>query len=80
MNKNELAEKLQNMYINAKRNEAACQVHLFGIIYALEIKKNGCKLKQLIELSGISKGYLSEINKGIKLSKYVVPIEQGDKI
>ena len=34
----ELALRLREMYDKAKRNEAACQVHLFGIIYAKELQ------------------------------------------
>lgn len=69
----ELADKLRSMYENAKRNEAVCQISLFGIMYAQEIQKGKYTLKNIIELSGIGKGYLTEISKGIKLSKYVVP-------
>lgn len=67
----ELADKLRSMYENARRNEAVCQINLFGIIYATEIQTGGHKLKHIVELSGISKGYLTEISKGMKLSKYV---------
>lgn len=76
MNEHELAQKLRDMYESAKRNEASCQVHLFGIMYAEEIKNSGCTSKRLIELSGINKGYQPEISKGIKLSQYVVPKRQ----
>jgi hypothetical protein len=68
----ELANKLRNMYDRAKRNEAVCQINLFGIIYAKDIQDGGYSLKHIVELSGISKGYLTEVSKGIKLSKYVM--------
>lgn len=68
----DLAKELRSMYDNAKRNEAVCQVNLFGILYAQEIQSKGHTLKHIVELSGINKGYLTEISKGIKLSKYVV--------
>lgn len=71
MGESELAVVLRGMYENAKRNEAVCQINLFGILYADEIKNNGYNLKTILKLSGISKGYLTEISKGIKLSKYV---------
>mgnify|MGYP000885561740 CR=1 FL=1 len=74
----ELASKLRSMYENAKRNEAVCQINLFGIMYAQEIQSSGHTLKHLVDLSGISKGYITEISKGIKLSKYVVLKEGGE--
>lgn len=73
----ELAEILHSMYENARRNEAVCQVNLFGILYAKELQSSGCTIKHIVELSGIQSGYVSEISKGIKLSRYVVP--RGDQ-
>ena len=67
----ELAVFLREMYDGAKRNEAACQVHLFGIKYAKELQECGYPLKEIVKESGISMGYLSEVSKGIKLSQYV---------
>ena len=34
----ELANKLRNMYDSARRNEAVCQINLFGIMYAKDIR------------------------------------------
>ena len=67
----ELAARLREMYDGAKRNEAACQVHLFGIKYAKELQERGCPLKDIVQQSGISMGYLSEVSKGVKLAQYV---------
>ena len=67
----QLAAILRQMYDSAKRNEAACQVHLFGIKYARELQNCGRPLKDILLLSGISMGYLPEVSKGIKLAKYV---------
>lgn len=77
MNDMELAEILRGMYNNARRNEAVCQVNLFGILYAEELKNSGCTIKHIVELAGIQSGYVSEISKGMKLSRYVVP--RGDQ-
>lgn len=71
MDSAELAAILREMYNGANRNEAACQVHLFGIRYAQELQNCGCPLRDIVHLSGISMGYLSEVSKGIKLSRYV---------
>lgn len=78
MEDHELARILRTMYENAKRNEAVCQINLFGIMYADEIKKSGCSVKRIVELSGIRQGYLSEVTKGMKLSKYVT-VKEGVK-
>ncbi|NLB41120.1 MAG: hypothetical protein GX815_02470 [Clostridiales bacterium] len=67
------------MYENAKRNEAVCQVNIFGIMYAQEILESDHTIKHIVELSGINKGYITEISKGIKLSKFVVLKERGEK-
>ncbi|MEA4919787.1 MAG: hypothetical protein VB078_02510 [Clostridiaceae bacterium] len=71
MDDTELAGILREIYANAKRNETVCQIHLFGINYAHELQSGSYSLKHILELSGISMGYLSEISKGVKLSKYV---------
>ena len=67
----ELAARLREMYDGAKRNEAACQVHLFGIKYAKELQECGWPLKDIVQQAGISMGYLSEVSKGVKLAQYV---------
>ena len=78
MVKGERAALLRAMYDGAKRNEAACQVHLFGIKYAKELQECGCPLKEIVQLSGISMGYLSEVSKGVKLAQYVELKERND--
>lgn len=67
----ELAERLGEMYENARRNEAACQVHLFGILYASDIQACGQPVSVLAQRAGLSRGYAAEISKGIKLARYV---------
>ena len=78
MVKAELAALLRAMYDGAKRNETACQVHLFGIKYARELQECGCPLKEIVQLTGISMGYLSEVSKGVKLAQYVELKERND--
>ena len=78
MVKAELAALLRAMYDGAKRNETACQVHLVGIKYARELQECGCPLKEIVQLSGISMGYLSEVSKGVKLAQYVELKERND--
>lgn len=67
-----LASILRRMYDDAKRNEAVSQINLFGILYAEEIKASSSTLKELVALSGINMGYVTEVSKGVKLAKYVV--------
>jgi len=66
-----LGATLHDMYENAKRNEAVCQIHLFGIIYGEMIRQSGIRLQDILTASGLSAGYLPELSKGVKLAKYV---------
>lgn len=68
----ELADKLQQMYTNAPKGEKVAMIHLFGIVYATEIQKCGFSKKEIAESAKISNKYGTEINKGVKLSKYVL--------
>lgn len=76
MDIHDLAHILHSMYEKAKRKETVCQVNLFGVIYASEIEKCQCTIKDLVRLSGLNMGYIAEVSKGIRLSKYVVPIKK----
>lgn len=73
MNKtiNELGGILSDMYTNAIKGEQVMMIHLFGIKYADDIKKVG--IQEVIVQSGIRSSYRTELNKGVKLSKYVRP-------
>ena len=73
MTLNELGLKLREMYENAPKGDAVAMIHLFGIKYAAEIKNCEYSKKDIIEASGISSSYLTELTKGVKLSDYVVP-------
>lgn len=70
---NELGIKLNEMYNNAPKGDAVAMIHLFGIRYANEIKQSNYSKKDIIEQSGISSSYLTELTKGVKLAEYVVP-------
>jgi hypothetical protein len=61
------------MYNNAPKGDAVAMIHLFGIKFANEIKQSEYSKKDIIKQSGISTSYLTELNKGVKLAKYVVP-------
>lgn len=67
----ELGNKLSEMYNDAPKGEAVSMIHLFGIKYHQEIKDSNYSKGDIIEQSGISSSYLTELNKGVKLAKYV---------
>jgi 5-methylcytosine-specific restriction protein B len=46
-------------------------IQLFGVKYAEEIISNGYAPKDILQHANISETYQTEINKGIKLAKYV---------
>ena len=75
----ELALILRERYDSAKCKEISLQVHLFGIEYGEAIKKNGYKVSRILELSGLDKGYIAEVSKGVKLSSYVYLKKTGKK-
>jgi len=73
MTLNQLGLKLNEMYCNAKKGEAVAMIHLFGITYASEINKSKLTKKEIILKAGIPTSYITELSKGIKLSKFVIP-------
>ena len=68
----ELGEILKDMYDDARRGEKVVMIHLFAIKYADEIRKNKYTPKEILKNANMQESYQVEINKGIKLSKYVV--------
>lgn len=68
----DLALTLSEMYNNAPSGEQVTMIHLFGIKYADIIVENGYSKKDIIKASGLSNSYLTELSKGLKLSKYVI--------
>lgn len=71
MSLKELGETLSKMYNNAQKGESVAMIHLFGIKYANEIKASEYSKKDIINQSGISESYLTELTKGVKLADYV---------
>ena len=65
----ELASRLREMYHSAPEREKAVQIHLFGIIFAEELDK--VFLPDVLEILGLPRSYVTEVNKGRNLSKYV---------
>jgi hypothetical protein len=71
MTENELGKKLRDMYDNASPNEQTTMIHLFGIKYAEEIRDSGITPREILKKADMQESYQTEINKGIRLSKYV---------
>jgi ribosomal protein S18 len=68
---NELGKILADMYTNAPKKEQVTMIHFFGVKYSDDVQKVG--VREVIEQSGIHSTYRTELNKAIKLAKYVSP-------
>lgn len=75
MNETDLAKTLKKMYDNAPDGYQVANIHLFGVKYAPIILENGYKATSIVKASGLKFSYATEVSKGIKLSKYVLPKE-----
>ena len=73
MTVNELGRVLKEMYDNAPRGEQSAMIHLFGIKYANEIRDDNHTPKDILKCAEMPESYQVEVNKGIKLAKYVTP-------
>ena len=73
MDISEAARLLRDMYHEAPHGEQTTYIRLFGIKYADEIRS--MSLKELVGYAGLLPSYQTEVYKGIKLSKYVTPIQ-----
>ncbi|MCB2313457.1 hypothetical protein LGL55_20470 [Clostridium tagluense] len=73
MTENELGRILKEMYDNAPAGYKVANIHLFGGKYASIILGNNFKATEIIHDSGLNPSYATEVSKGVKLSKYVMP-------
>lgn len=71
MTKQDLAQKLNEMYYNAPEGEKVSMIHLFGIKYSEEIKECSASTKEIAKAADIKESYGTEISKGVKLGHYV---------
>ncbi len=69
----ELGNILADMYKNAQKKEQVTMIHLFGVQYHEEIQQVG--IREVVEEAGIHSTYRTELNKAIKLAKYVTPLQ-----
>lgn len=73
MTATELGKKLKEMYDNAPRGEQVTMVHLFSIKYHEQIKEAG--VREVVEEAGVPSTFRTEVNKGVKLAKYVLAVD-----
>lgn len=73
-----LGNKLREMYEKAPYGESVTMIHIFGIKYASEIKRNGFTSGDIIKASGLNSSYATEVSKGIRLAKYVMIMQEKD--
>ncbi|TWT44838.1 hypothetical protein RAS1_12560 [Phycisphaerae bacterium RAS1] len=67
----ELASKLRTMYGDALHGEKKTMIHLFGIKYARQIRDSDLSCRDIAVAAGICESYVTEINNGVNLAKYV---------
>ena len=66
-----IADELKAMYEKAEDGEAVTMILLFGVRYADAIKANRFSVKEIVAQAGLRSSYVTEVNKGLKLAKYV---------
>ncbi len=66
----ELGYKLKEMY-EGNSGDKTAMIHLFAIKFADEIRSNSYTPKEILKVAQMPESYFAEINKGIKLAKYV---------
>lgn len=66
----QLGLKLKEMYETDGVNKTT-MIHLFGIIYADEIRNAGIKPIEIVKAAQMPESYSTEVNKGMNISKYV---------
>ncbi len=64
-----LGNVLKEMYETAQTKEQTLNIRLFGIYYAGLLEHFG--KTEILKIAGLSYSYQAEINKGVKLAKYV---------
>ena len=73
MNSAEIADILREMYYSAPAGEKVAHIHLFGIRYASELES--ANIGSVVAQAGLQASYVTEVNKGKNLAKYVNVIQ-----
>jgi len=70
MTESELTAELKRMYDGASHGESTTMIHLFGIVYADELRSRDVSVAR-VAANSVGPAYHTEISKGIRLAKYV---------
>ena len=71
MTVHELGCRLREMY-DTPGTQKSTMIHLFGILYADQMQRAGCRPIDVVRSAQLPESYVTEVNKGIRLSRYVV--------
>lgn len=66
-----LGNILSEMYRSAPEGYKVTYIHLFGIKYGEEIRRNNLSVKEILGYSNVKPSFATEVSKGIKLAQYV---------
>jgi 5-methylcytosine-specific restriction protein B len=66
-----LGAALKRAIAAAKPGDKATAIHLFGIMFADQLKVSA--IDEVVKLAGLQKSWGTEVRKGIKLAQYVDP-------
>lgn len=73
MTEYELGKILKNMCNKAPQGYKVANIHLFGVKYGNVILKQNLNINEIVNAAALNKSYATEVSKGIKLSRYVIP-------
>lgn len=71
MTPEQLGRELAQMYEEAPKGHTVAKIHLFGIKYSNEIDGCAGSITDIVVSSGIPVSYVTEVNKGKNLARYV---------
>ena len=71
MTSEELSRIFRERYHSAAHRQVATSIHLFGIEYADALQ--GHSIKEICTMADVPVSYATEVYKGMKLAKFVVP-------
>lgn len=73
----ELAQILSNMYNSSDTTKKAIAIHMFGIKYGAQIRKNNYAASALVEAANLNSSYHAELSKGINIYDSISKNEYG---
>ncbi len=73
----ELAQVLSSMYSSPDASNKATAIHMFGIKYGAQIRKNGYAASALVAAAGLNASYHAELSKGLNIYDSIFNNEYG---